>query len=309
LPALLALLPPSVASAAETDAPVLSVSAGASLPVASAPPGAPARLAGAAAASPASTQEGSLSQRRFQDAVAALEKGAFERAIDQLELLADQGFSHPDVSYDRGVAYVMRARSPQAKAGDLGRAAAAFAEASLLRPSDDDAARALELVQSQIARRRAREGAVPVAARPSLARAVVGLLSEGVWSVGAALGSLLLTVGLALRLFGTGLTTRLAGGIAAPIGAGLLLVCGSLAVAACYYRLTSQPAVVVVGEARLLEENGAALRQVGGAPEHVAIPEGASVYVLERRGTRCRVEWGTIRAWVANSQIRPLAAR
>jgi hypothetical protein len=269
--------------------------------------GAAVGLVGAGAASPDVAPDGNSYQRSFRAAVIALQKGAFERAIDQLELLADHGYAHPHASYNRGVAYVMRARSPQAKTGDLGRAAAAFAEASLLRAGDDDAARALELVRSEIARRRAREGAAPVAARPSLARAVAGLLSEGVWSVGAALGSLLLSVGLGLRLFGKGLTTRLTGGITAPIGAGLLLICGSLAAAACYYRLTSQPAVVVVGEARLLDNNGAALRQVDGVPEHVAIPEGASVYVLERRGSRSCVEWGTTRAWVTSSQIRPLA--
>ena len=38
-----------------------------------------------------------------------------------IEALADQGFVHPDASYDRGLAYVMRYRAVAARPGDLGR--------------------------------------------------------------------------------------------------------------------------------------------------------------------------------------------
>jgi len=238
--------------------------------------------------------------------VAALERGAVDEAIDDFELLADRGFVHPDASFDRGLGYVARARSPQARPGDLGKAAAAFAETLWLRPADAEAESALELVTTEIARRRAREGTELVAARPSLGRAVAGLLSEGAWSVGAALGSLLLSLGLALRLFGHKSHTLLSGAVTASIGAAALVLCGSLAFASGRYRCSSQPAVVVVAEARLLDERGVPVPQSAG---HAAIPEGATVYLLGRRGSRSRVEWGSTEAWVESADIRTLASR
>ena len=64
----------------------------------------------------------------FKKGAAALGRGEYAAAIDTFEALADQGFVHPDASYDRGIAYVMRFRARGDKAGDLGRAAAAFEE-------------------------------------------------------------------------------------------------------------------------------------------------------------------------------------
>jgi hypothetical protein len=244
---------------------------------------------------------------RFAAGVKALQRGAFDQAIDEFELLADHGHAHPDASFNRGVAYVVRARSPEARAGDFGRAAAGFSEALSLRPGDAGAERALQRVREEIARRRAREGAEPIATEPSLARAVVGLLSEGAWGSLAALGSLLLSVGLVLRLFSRTANPQLAGAIAGSIGAVLLLVTGSLAAAAGHYRRTSQPAVVVVSQARLLDDHGIPVKQVDGRPEHVAIPEGAGVYLLERQGNLAQIEWGTTRAWVSSAQIRVIA--
>jgi len=244
---------------------------------------------------------------RFAAAAADLKRGAFERAIDELELLADQGFVHPDASFDRAVAYVARARSSQERPGDLGQAAAGFAETLELRPDDDEAEAALSRVRSEIARRRARGGAAPVAARPPLLRAVVGLVSESTWSIIALVGAALLTLGLGLRLFGSKTPTRLTGSVAAPIGGAALLLCGGLAIGASALRRASVPAVVVVSDARLLDEDGVPLRQVDGVPEHLAIPEGETVYVLERRGSHSNVEWGTTRGWVSTAQVRTLA--
>src|SRR5262245_25063525 len=79
------------------------------------------------------------SQKTFSDAVTSLERGAYDDAIDLFESLADRGFVHPDASFDRAVAYVERARTPNARPGDLGRAVAALEETLLLRPGDPDA--------------------------------------------------------------------------------------------------------------------------------------------------------------------------
>ena len=41
----------------------------------------------------------------------AEERGDYAAAIDVFEALADRGFVHPDASYDRGLAYALRARA------------------------------------------------------------------------------------------------------------------------------------------------------------------------------------------------------
>lgn len=243
----------------------------------------------------------------FQHGVAALERGAFEEAIAAFERLSDRGFVHPDASYNRAVAYARRARSPQFRPGDLGQAAAALAEAVELRPHDEVAELALEQVRAEIATRRIREGGEPVSATPSIPRAVVGLVAEITWLVLAALGSLVLTVGLALRELSRRHTVRLGGAVAAMVGATLLLICGGLAIAAGHYRRSSQPGIVVAREAQLLTETGHPMRSSGGAGPQDRVPEGERVVVLERQGALLRVEWGTLRAWVNAGQVRILA--
>jgi hypothetical protein len=253
-------------------------------------------LAGRAAAADAP-------EKAFSDAAGAIERGAYDDAIDRLELLADQGFTHPDASYNRAVAYLARAQSSRGKVGDFGRAVAALAETSLLRPGDADAESALERVQAEIARRRAREGRDQVTARPSLARAVSGLANENVWDGLAAVGSLLLSAGLLVRWWSARSTWRLGANLTLAIGGVLLIIFGGLAAAARHFRSISDPGVIVVNEARMLDENGNVLSNKEAGIEHDAIPEGAIVEVHERRGQLLRVEWGTTRAWVSIGQL------
>jgi hypothetical protein len=248
-------------------------------------------------------------EKAFASAAEAIERGAYDEAIDRLELLADQGFSHPDASFNRAVAYLARAQSSGGKIGDFGRAVAALAETSLLRPGDVDAEPALERVQAEIARRRAREGRDQVTARPSLARAVTGLADENVWDGLAALGSLLLSTGLLVRWWSVRSTWRLGATLTLAIGSVLLITFGGLGAAARHFRTISDPGVVVVQEARLLDENGNVLSKKEAGLEHDAIPEGAIVEVHERRGQLLRVEWGTTRAWVSIGQLVMLRGR
>lgn len=264
-------------------------------------------LAGALLCSSSPSRADAAQEKAFAEAVQSLERGAHDDAIDRLESLADSGFSHADASYNRAAAYVARARSPVARPGDLGRAVAALEESLLLRPDDADAERALERVRGEIARRRAREGAEPVVAKTTLSRALVGLLPESAWAALAALGSLLASLGLGARFAYRVERRRLAATIVASAGAVLLCVCGSLALGARHFRLSSRPAVVVVGDARLLDETGKPLVQRGGVPEHVSMPEGTSLFVRERRGQLVRVEWGSTEAWVESSQVRVLS--
>ncbi|HVW30791.1 MAG TPA: hypothetical protein VHC69_35785 [Polyangiaceae bacterium] len=241
-------------------------------------------------------------EQLFKDSVKALDTGAYDDAIDRLELLADRGFSHPDASYDRAVAYVRRAQSRNAKRGDLGRAAAALAETLSLRPDDPDASAALARVRHEIARKRARSGGTDVDLRPSLGWAVVGLFEEDTWALLAIIGSGVASLGLAARLAWKKDAVRLAGTIAASLGALTLLVTGALAAFARYERIHYRPAVVVVEEARLHDDNGATISGPGSV-----IPEGASVRVVDQRGTSAHVEWGTLDGWLSLGQLRMLA--
>ena len=249
------------------------------------------------------------SARDFAAASDALKRGAYTEAIDTLELLADRGFVHPDASFNRAVAYVERARSSAAAPGDLGRAAAALSEVLELRPNDDDAEVGLSRIRAEISRRHSREGVAPVMARPSLGRAATSLFDENAWAGIALVGCLLLTVGLALRRFVRRTSASLAGAIGIGLGAVLLIVGASMAAGARHFRLTSSPAVIVTEEARLLDESGKPLPQKRGAADSMSVPEGATVYVLERRPSFFRVEWGSSEGWVTPGQVRILATR
>ncbi len=243
----------------------------------------------------------------FQRGVAALEQGKSRQAVAEFELLADRGFVHPDVSFNRGIAYLLRADTSEARPGDLGRAAAALRESLLLRSGNADAQAALEYTLKEIGRRRARQQAAPLLASPSLDRAIVGLLPEYAWALIAAFGSGLLTVGYLLRVLSKRDNARLSGAVAAGVGLLCLVLGGSLLFAARHFRLTTQPATVVVSEARLLNAQGVPISHQGRGPDQTAIPEGAEVYVLERKGPLARVEWGTTEAWVSQNQLRLLA--
>ncbi len=60
--------------------------------------------------------------------------------------------------------------------------------------------------------------------------------------------------------------------------------------------------MIVADEARLLDETGKPLPQKRGAADSVTVPEGATVYVLERRPTLYRVEWGSSGGWLSPGQ-------
>ncbi|MEB2323384.1 MAG: hypothetical protein OZ921_12790, partial [Sorangiineae bacterium] len=231
------------------------------------------------ASSPARAEPPADPSELFATGVAAIHRGAWDEAIDDFELLADRGFVHPDASFDRAVAYLGRARSKRVQPGDLGHAAAALAETLELRPGDTAAEESLTRVREEIARRRASEGAHAVTTHPSLARALVGLVGEDTWSLAAALGSLLLAAGLATRRLGRAPQLRLGGALSTAVGMVVLPAAGALAATARHYRLTSEPAVVVASEARLLDSRGQPARGArGDAPSE--IPEGASVVGL-----------------------------
>lgn len=242
---------------------------------------------------------------------AALSRGAFSEAIAQLEQWSDQGFVHPDASFDRGVAYLGRAESPARRAGDFGQAVAAFEEARHLAPDDDEAATILEGIRQTLGERRAKSAAEGVVARPRLLRALFGLIGEDVWALLGAVGAFTLAAGLAARLWTRAQATRLAGAIAAVIGLALALLGAGLALAGQRLRAATTPAVVIVEAARLEDESGKPLRASRGASTlgetSDRAPEGTLVHVAEVRGALLRVEWGDADAWLEARHVRRLA--
>ncbi|MEZ4443120.1 MAG: tetratricopeptide repeat protein [Polyangiaceae bacterium] len=233
--------------------------------------------------------------------LAALEAGRYEDAIAQYEAFADRMPSHPDASYNRGLAYVMRVRNDAEKPGDLGQAAAAFEEALLMRPDDLEAENALKLVQGEVARRRSRRGEDAVIARPTLDRVVVGLASETTWALAAVVASLMLAAGMVLRRKKEG-TGHLAGVILLPLGAALLLVFLPLYLGARHLRLDTQVGVLVTRQAAPVDDRGGRL-----AVE--PIPEAARLEVGERRGRLLHVRYGSLEGWLPADTVRLLRPR
>jgi len=243
-------------------------------------------------------------QQSYAAALAALAKGADNEAVDRLELLADQGVVSADASLARAAAYLARAEGQRAQPGDLGRAAAALNEALLLRPGDVRAEQALETVQSEIARRKSKQQE-SVMVRPRLSRAIAGLLPEQAWATLALLCSLTVAIGIVLRRLAVSSFLRLTGTVALSVGSALMVAFGTGAYAAEQFRVSSQAAVIVVPEAHLTNEQGRQLPAKRGA-DTTAVPEGATVYVRERRDERCLVEWGSTDGWLRLSEVRLL---
>ncbi len=259
-------------------------------------------LAPSAAARPPDATDAPLLERAAQ----ALTRKATTEAIDTFELLADQGVQHPDISYDRGVAYLLRSGSSSARPTDLGRAAAAFHEVLRLRQKDKDAAAWLARTNDELSKARSRRGDSSLLARPRLMRAILGLVDENTWAVLASVGSVLTATMLLVRLFVRHARTRLAGSIAGSLGLVLLLLAGLLTYLAARERRTTRAAVVVATEAPLLAQTGKPLARGHKAAEDAVIPMGALITVLGTEGGLSRVEWGEVTAWVEPQQLQLL---
>jgi hypothetical protein len=241
----------------------------------------------------------------FASATKALHEGRAGDGIALFETLADDGVVDAVASYDRGLAYAMRVRIGAEVPGDLGRAAHGFEEARDLSRDPalaSDAATALGVVRSEIARRRLRAGE-PVEVDPgrSLARTLAGLLPEGVWSAMAAAFSAALAAGLCARAWGRRPRIRITGGVMASVAAPAMAVAIGMTLAARHDRWTLREAVVVAPSARPIDLRGLAVP--GAAP----LPEGARVEIVETRGPSTRVRFGIVDAWVSSGTLRELS--
>jgi hypothetical protein len=248
---------------------------------------------------------------------ASLERGAFSEAIAQLELWSDQGVVHPDLSFDRGVAYLGRAESPAQRRTDLGQAVAAFEEATRLDRGDDEAAYIVERIRTEISERRDKGAKEGVVARPRLSRALLVLTGENVWAGLGALGALGLSLGLAVRLGSRRHRVQLASGIAAVVSLVIAALGASMAYVGHHLRATTSPAVVVVEQARLHDGEGRPIAAARGASALGAstegevanrVPEGTLVHISGSRGGLVQIEWGDGEAWLDAREVRRLAS-
>lgn len=244
-----------------------------------------------ASADPAATLKSSAEQ---------LAAGQIEAVITSLERAADEGQHHPDLSFNRGLGYLRRLGTAAERPGDLGQAAAAFAETLAQRPADAEAARGLEETQLQVARRNSRGKHKEVtqvgASLGLLERALLSMSPAALFWLSAG-ASLVMLLGSLLR-FALSETRRLVGTIALSVGA-LLLVPGT----AAYFARDglfrdAKLAVVISAQAELVDESG---RRVTGQPP---LAESTLVYVRgPERGLLRLVSLGTPQ-YVSMSQVR-----
>ena len=248
------------------------------------------------------------SQVLFNKATAALNADTPGEAIAALEQLADRGTLHPDVSFDRALAYIKRAHSPRAQAGDLGRAVAALEETLSLRPDDAEAETTLASVQNELSRERSRRGAQSLLARPSLGRALVRLLPENFWAVAALITSVACTLGLLAAWLGRSVRRRFVGKVVASIAGATCVLGSSLLYAAVQMRHQVRTGIVIVAEARLRDAAGRPLT-VTITRDTTSIPEGARVDVTHVTDRYSEVLWGETQAFVESSDLQLLPER
>lgn len=240
----------------------------------------------------------------FDAGVEALNSGAHAEAVDEFESLADRGTVNPNASYNRGLAYAARAQSSAARPGDLGQAAAAFQEALLLHPSDDEARQGLSLVHEELARQRSRRSKAFVTSEP-FPEVLVALLPEPVWAILAVLASIIASAAVGARGWLRGKSIRLSAATTAWVATAVFAVSLFGWFIAQRERTDYTPAVVLAKEAPLLDELGHPAAADPTRPK--SIPEGTQVDVDESRGRLTHVRWGTESGWLLSNQLRPLA--
>lgn len=246
------------------------------------------------------------SQELFGKAAALVERGAFSEALLHFERLSDNGFVHPDASFDRALAYLQRAESAQAEPGDLGQAVAGLREAVALG-DDEEAARLVETVRQVISRRRAARGKDPVVVSPPLGRALSDLVRPSTWAGLALFACLALTVALLLRRSQRP-ALRLGANVGAAASLLLLIAFGGLFALGDHYQRAWQEAVVIVEHATLRDMQGRPLLTRALDTNSDEVPEGASVYVVSHAGRLFEVQWGSSKAWLRDGELRILAA-
>ena len=254
----------------------------------------------AIAGPPPTTEDDAL----FQSAVAALQGGRPGEAIASFEALADHGVVDATVSFDRALAYVARVRVGGEQRGDLGEAAHGLLEAKDLtsdRTLASEATRALGLVRSEVARRRAHAGE-PVEFDPGMALGptFLRLLPEDGWALLALIGSVVLGLSLFVTRRASERRLRIGAAVTAAVATLLLVVGTASTFAARDRRMTVTPGVVVTAGARPTDERGLVI------PSAPVVPEAAEVEIVGPRAGWVHVRWGNLLAWLPGGSVRAI---
>ena len=203
------------------------------------------------------------------------------------EAAADRGLIHPDLSFNRGLAYMKRAQSASAEPGDLGQAAAGFAEALHLRAEDPEAERALQRTQQLLAEDAARSDTSPESSSLGLVERLLLFLNGWALLIIGGLGSITLCAGLFARSSSKE-GRRVGGSVAALVGFALLAPTFLLFIAKLYLFDGARVAVVVAERAEVVDEGG------GRVPGLLPYRMGTVVHIRERkRGLAPLVNFGT----------------
>jgi hypothetical protein len=172
-----------------------------------------------------------------------VEEERYGDAIREAEAAADRGIFDADLSFNRGLSYLKRAKTSATEPGDLAQAAAGFAEALVLNPDDAEAERGLEQARLLIAQDRTQTSTTPDSSNLGILEQVLKALSPFVLATISAFGSLTLSLGL--WLFSSPRSSRKnAAGIVALVGT--LLLVPALLLAGLRHLVFHDAAVAVV---------------------------------------------------------------
>lgn len=239
-------------------------------------------------------------QEAIRKSAQDLKEGKVESTLASLEGLADAGIVHPDLSYNRGVAYLKRSAQANQSALDLGQAAAGFAEASHLRPEDPGAKRALREVQELIASKSAEQGTSSENLTLGLGEQLLLWLNPKYLALLGLLGSLATSLGIAFRRSSRE-SRRTAGNVLALLAGLLLVLCSGGAFLRSSLFDQCRLAVVISRSAPILEESSAPKR---GTP---ALRQGTVVYLSRDSGALLPLVSLSPTRWVRATDLRILA--
>ncbi len=184
-----------------------------------------------------------------------IEAARFAEAIFEAEAAADQGVVSSDLSFNRGLAYLGRAKTSLAVSGDLAQASAGFAESLQLRPGDAEAARGLEQARLLIAQDRSQKDTSPDSSNLGILERVLLAIAPLVLALLAALGSLVLSLGLVFFV-GRNESRRTAGAIMTLVGSLFLVPSAALAGARASLFAEARTAVVIADSAEVVDDAG-----------------------------------------------------
>ena len=218
--------------------------------------------------------------RTFVEAARAYDENRLPDAIAGWESLLDQGQVLPDVLFNLGNAYYRN--------GQLGRAIRAYRHAQTLAPRDPDIRANLGFA--------AQTAGITLPARHPVAALLLDA-SRSEWRVTASAAFWLL--GLALAAWILWPRHRFLSRPAAAVFA--LLLALALAGLAAHHRLRRVPEAVVMAPGRKVLSG-----PLDTSTPLLAIPEGAIVRQLDRRGAWVEIQTDSTRGWLPASALQPV---